>query len=88
MTIRSELFQQFTIFVIELLDNNKALYKPCSSFQGFFEEPRAVFWCNEGLGYVGDFVYIKDDRENQEDFSLCEVQVFPFKSLTIFFILN
>ena len=80
MTIRSKIFQQFTIFVIELLDNNKALYKPCSSFQGFFEEPRAVFLCNKGLGYVGDFVYIKDDRENQDEFSLCEVEAFTFKS--------
>ena len=80
VTIRSDSFQHFTIFVIELLDNSRALYKPCSTFEGYFEEPRAVFLCNEGTGHFGEFVYIKDDRQNQGHFSLCEVQVLPFKS--------
>ena len=29
----SDSFQHFTIFVIELLHGNKALYKPCSKFE-------------------------------------------------------
>ena len=66
--------------MIELLKNNKALYKPCSEFEGIFEEPRAVFLCNEAMGHSGEFVYIRDDRVDQEYFSLCEVQVFPFRS--------
>ena len=80
ISMSSDSFQHFTIFVIELLEGNKALYKPCSKFEGFFTEPRAVFLCNEGNGHVGEFVYIKDDREEQEYLSLCEVQVFPFRS--------
>ena len=80
VAINSETFQHFTIFVIELLEESKALYKPCSKFEGLFEEPRAVFLCNGGKGHFGEFVYIKDDREEQEYLGLCEVQVFPFRS--------
>lgn len=70
-------FQHFTIFVIELLEGSKALYKPCSSFKGTFDEAVAVFLCNGGDGHEGEFVYIRDDREEEEYFGLCEVQVFP-----------
>ena len=80
VTIKSNTFQNFTIFVIELLEDNKALYKPCSSFEGAFEESPAVFLCNERKGHFGEFVYIKDNRGEQEYLSLCEVQVFPFLS--------
>ena len=84
-----------------LTDNfqgNKALYKPCATWRGEFEEAVAVFLCNDGDGhrwvigvlvtfdvveassssfvfFRGEFVYIRDDREQQEYFGLCEVQV-------------
>ena len=80
VSMNSDTVQHFTIFVIELLQGTTALYKPCSTFEGFFKEPRAVFLCNGGKGHLGEFVYIKDERENQEYLGLCEVQVFPFKS--------
>ena len=48
--------------------------------QGYFSEPRAMFLCNEGDGHTGQFVYIKDEREEQEYLGLCEVQVFPVQS--------
>ena len=38
-----------------------------------------MFLCNGGKGYKGEFVYIRDDREEGvgvEYFSLCEVRVF------------
>ena len=99
---------------------NKALYKPCATWRGEFEEAVAVFLCNDGDGHRlvvnfipdqlslqvtlqqgcfqlylfvmycdlhchfqkfeyfslrGEFVYIRDDREQQEYFGLCEVQV-------------
>jgi len=69
--------QHFTIFVIQLLEGSKALYKPCSSFQGRFDQQVAVFLCNGGDGHEGEFVYIRDDREEEEYFGLCEVRVFP-----------
>ena len=48
--------------------------------QGYFSEPRAMFLCNDGAGHTGQFVYIKDEREEQEYLGLCEVQVFPVQS--------
>ena len=80
VSINLDVFQHFTIFVIELLKNSKALYKPCSMFEGFFKEPRAVFLCNGGEGHFGQFVYIKDERVEPGHLGLCEVQVFPFRS--------
>lgn len=51
---------------------------PCQFLsQGYFSEPRAMFLCNNGDGHTGQFVYIKDEREEQEYLGLCEVQVFP-----------
>ena len=67
----------FTIFVIELMEGNKALYKPCSAFKGEVLESAVIFLCNGGEGHLGQFVYIRDEREGEEHFSLCEVQVFP-----------
>ena len=64
----------------ELLEGNKAMYKPCSKFEGKFETQKAVFLCNDGLGHPGQFVYIRDDREEQEYFGLCEVEVFEYRS--------
>lgn len=68
------------MIIAELLEGNKAMYKPCSKFEGKFEAPKAVFLCNDGLGHPGQFVYIRDDREEQEYFGLCEVEVFAFQS--------
>ena len=56
------------------------MYKPCSKFEGKFETQKAVFLCNDGLGHPGQFVYIRDDREEQEYFGLCEVEVFQYRS--------
>ena len=53
-------------------------------FQGYFSEPRAMFLCNDGDGHMGQFVYIKDEREEQEYLGLCEVQVFPKQSKTFY----
>ena len=80
VTITPGAYQKFTIFVIELLEGNKAMYKPCSKFEGKFEEKKAVFLCNDGQGHPGQFVYIRDDREEPEYFGLCEVEVFEFSS--------
>ena len=70
----------FFCSVSELLEGNKALYKPCSKFDGKFESSKAVFLCANGEGHKGQFVYIRDDREEQEYFGLCEVEVFKFNS--------
>ena len=56
------------------------MYKPCSKFDGKFETKKAVFLCNDGLGHPGQFVYIRDDRKEQEYFGLCEVEVFQYQS--------
>ena len=48
--------------------------------QGYFTEPRAMFLCDDGAGHTGQFVYIKDERDQQEYLGLCEVQVFPVQS--------
>merc|ERR1712130_551830 len=53
VAINAKTFQKFTIFVIELLEDSKALYKPCSRFEGIYEESRAVFLCNQGDGHRG-----------------------------------
>ena len=74
------LINNILISISELLEGNKAMYKPCSKFEGKFETKKAVFLCNDGLGHPGQFVYIRDDREEQEYFGLCEVEVFEFTS--------
>ena len=70
----------FLLLFAELLEGNKAMYKPCSKFSGKFEAKKAVFLCNDGLGHPGQFVYVRDEREEQEYFGLCEVEVFQLKS--------
>lgn len=48
-------------------------------FQGVFQTHKAIFHCNDGLGHPGQFVYIRDDRQEEEYFGLCEVEVFAFR---------
>ncbi|XP_071750190.1 uncharacterized protein [Lepeophtheirus salmonis] len=76
ITISPGSYQRFTIFVIELMEGNKAMYKPCSKFDGEFAEEKAIFLCNDGEGFSGQFVYLRDDREELEYFGICEVEVF------------
>ncbi|XP_018013552.1 uncharacterized protein LOC108670596 [Hyalella azteca] len=82
VTISPGSLQEFTIYVIELLADNKALYKPCTTFKGVFKTHKAVFLCNDGVGHPGQFVYIRDDRKEEEYFGLCEVEVFAFRERT------
>ena len=56
--------------------------------QGYFSEPRAMFLCNDGAGHTGQFVYIKDEREEQEYLGICEVQVFPVQSKFTFNVIS
>lgn len=65
ITLSPGSYQKFTIFIIQLLEGNKAMYKPCSKFDGKFETKKAVFLCNDGLGHPGQFVYIRDDRKSK-----------------------
>ena len=76
VTLSSDSPQHFTIFVIQLMEGNKALYKPCSVFEGEVLDSTVMFVCNGGAGHVGEFVYIRDEREGVHSLSLCEVQVF------------
>ena len=71
-----ELLSKLDIIYLDLITYNQ--HSLC--FQGYFSEPRAMFLCNEGAGHTGQFVYIKDEREEQEYLGLCEVQVFPVQS--------
>ena len=68
--------QKFAIFIVEILDGNTAEYKPCAQFEGRFHEQLVKFECNSGQGQAGQFVYIRDDRDDREYFGLCEVSVF------------
>ena len=105
MTMSPGSYQHFTIFVVELLEGNKAMYKPCAKFEGrfqvqkspsipyvvkfpfgaclcprvAFQDQKALFDCNENEGHSGQFVYLRDDREDKEYFGLCEVEVFVHK---------
>ncbi|XP_059089371.1 uncharacterized protein LOC131885361 isoform X1 [Tigriopus californicus] len=81
VTISPGTFQQFTIFVVELMDGNKAMYKPCAKFEGKFQDQKALFNCNDNEGHTGQFVYIRDDRKDKEYFGLCEVEVFEHKGI-------
>ena len=45
----------------------------------FFQDQKALFNCNDNEGHSGQFVYIRDDREDKEYFGLCEVEVFEHK---------
>ena len=76
-------FQHFSIFVIELMEGNKAMYKPCSAFEGEILESTIIFLCNGGEGHRGKFLYIRDEREDDDHFSLCEVQVFPLLGMKL-----
>ena len=81
VTIVSDELQNFTVFVIEVLSETEALYKPCSGFEGVFKQPNVVFVCNQGTtGFVGDYVYIKDNRQRPRSFTLCEVEVYSHAS--------
>ena len=69
-------YQHFSIFVIQLLEGNQAMYKPCSSFKNITIDSYVVFKC-DNVGLLGEFIYIRDERpDKNEDFSLCEVQIF------------
>ena len=37
VTISPGTYQHFTIFVVELMEGNKAMYKPCAKFEGRFQ---------------------------------------------------
>ena len=74
-------YQKFAIFVVEILDGNTAEYKPCAQFEGRFHEQQVKFSCNNGSGQLGQFVYIRDDRVDNEYFGLCEVQAFQRREL-------
>ena len=48
-------------------------------FTLLLQEQKTLFDCNENEGHSGQFVYIRDDREDREYFGLCEVEVFEHK---------
>jgi len=75
VTISKGSLQHFTVYVIELLEDNKALYEPCASYQGVFPSATLELPCS-GAGQRGSFVYVRDDRAEEEYLGLCEVQVF------------
>ena len=52
------------------------MYKPCSAFNSNTTEQTVLFECNGENGLLGEFVYIRDERpEEDKEFKLCEVQI-------------
>ncbi|XP_022242829.1 uncharacterized protein LOC106460405, partial [Limulus polyphemus] len=76
-----QLYQQFTISVINL-KNNRPIYNKCSSFKGMFLLQQTVFVCNDGQGIAGQYIHINDDRPQFKYFGLCQVEVFIRKEIT------
>ena len=71
--------QHFSIFVIQLLEGNQAMFKPCSSFNDLTLDSFVMFECNseDNEGLLGEFIYIRDERTDENlEFKLCEVQIF------------
>jgi len=63
-----------TVFVIELLEGNRTLYKPCGRHLGSHEGEGEVT-CGPADS-AGHFLFLRDDRKAEEEFKLCEVIVF------------
>ncbi|CAG0882098.1 unnamed protein product [Darwinula stevensoni] len=74
-------YQAFTVFVIDVREEKRALYQECARFSGTFLSDKAMFRCNGGLETPWQIVYIRDDRQTQEHLGLCEVQVFATRGL-------
>ena len=56
------------------------MYKPCSSFNNATLDAYVMFDCNNDTGLLGEFIYIRDERPEQNlDFKLCEVQIFSLQ---------
>ena len=69
--------QRLSIFVIQLLEGDQALYKPCSALDSLTISRYVLFSCDKGRGLLGEFIYIRDDRPEEESvLTLCEVDVF------------
>ena len=69
--------QHLSIFVIQLLEGNQAMYKPCSSFNNVTQDSYIMFDCNSEDGLLGEFIYIRDEREDENlQFTLCDVKIF------------
>ncbi|XP_043236987.1 uncharacterized protein LOC122389224 [Amphibalanus amphitrite] len=72
------------IFVISLdtPDSPKAEYLRCANFSGGLPDSKRLFRCG-AQGLVGEYVYIRDERQHLDYFTLCEVEVFAFRDLQI-----
>ena len=71
--------QHLSIFVIQLLEGNQAMYKPCSSFNNITLDSFVMFECDsqDNQGLLGEYIYIRDERtDKNQEFKLCEVQIF------------
>ena len=57
--------QHFSIFVIQLLEGNQAMYKPCSSFNDMTLDSFVIFGCKseDNQGLLGEF--IRDERKDK-----------------------
>ena len=83
--------QHFSIFVIQLLEGNQAMYKPCSSFNDLTLDSSVIFECNgeDNEGLLGEFIYIRDERKDKnKEFKLCEVQIFSEEGITFAFLVK
>ena len=77
-------WQHFSIFVIQLLEGNQAMYKPCTSFNNITLDSYIMFECNSESeeGLLGEFIYIRDERVDVEEvLKICEVQIFSRESM-------
>ena len=68
------------IFIISLdqRDSPQADYLRCANFSGALPESKRLFRCG-AQGLVGEYVYIRDNRQHLDYFTLCEVEVFEFR---------
>ena len=83
MTTPASSVQSVSVFLIELLPGTRAEYKQCPPaahhhhhhhHQDHHQQGLAQFDCQN---QTGEFVYIRDNRQEEQHLAICEVQVIP-----------
>ena len=82
MTTPASSVQSVSVFLIELLPGTRAEYKQCPPAAHHqdhhhlqdHQQGLAQFDCQN---QTGEFVYIRDNRQEEQHLAICEVQVIP-----------
>ncbi|GAB6022544.1 hypothetical protein CHUAL_006650 [Chamberlinius hualienensis] len=80
ISMATGMIQDFSVYIVNTQGgDSQIVYSRCGNFSGMLRSKSIEIYCKNGTGLVGEYVFIRDNRQGSFSMILCEVAVYAVR---------